>query len=128
MYCGTILHLHCTCLFLTNRIVFQKRNKPVEPPKQPKAAPFFLPTLSGLVPKFVTGGDEGDIPDEEAAASKIINLGKLEPLSEFQRSLEDCYSTYDCEQTNSVYSGTSDKELSEIGTTKDTCFNPMLIL
>lgn len=28
------------------------RNKPKEPPKVPKAAPFFLPTVAGLDPKF----------------------------------------------------------------------------
>ena len=78
----------------------QKRNRPVEPPKQPKPAPFFLPTLTGLVPKFVAGEDEGDIPNDEVAASKIVDLGKLEPLSEFQRTLEDCYVTENCEQTS----------------------------
>lgn len=30
----------------------QKRNKPKEPPKVPKAAPFFIPTVPGLVPQF----------------------------------------------------------------------------
>ena len=90
----TIFVQNCNCL------PFQKRNKPVEPPKQPKPAPFFLPSLTGLVPRFVAGGDEGDIPDVEAAASKIVNLEKLEPLSEFQRALEDCHITQDCEQNS----------------------------
>ena len=82
-------------------VFFQKRNRPLEPPKQPKAAPFFLPTLAGLVPEFVTRGDEGDIPDVEAAASKILDLGKLEPLSPFQRTLEDTCVTHDCERRKS---------------------------
>lgn len=30
----------------------QKRNKPKQPPKLPKAAPFFIPTIPGLVPQF----------------------------------------------------------------------------
>ena len=36
------------------------RNKPKEPPKVPKAAPFFLPTIPGLQPKFAAPekGDE----------------------------------------------------------------------
>ena len=76
--------------------LLQKRNKPTDPPKQLKQAPFFLPTLTGLVPKFITGDNEGDIPDTESAGSKIVNLEKLEPLSEFQRLLEDCSSTEDC--------------------------------
>lgn len=33
------------------------RNKPKEPPKVPKAAPFFLPTIPGLQPKFAAPGD-----------------------------------------------------------------------
>ena len=28
------------------------RNKPKEPPKKPKSAPFFLPTVAGLETKF----------------------------------------------------------------------------
>ena len=32
--------------------IFQKRNKPKEPPKVPKSAPFFIPTVAGLEPKF----------------------------------------------------------------------------
>ena len=40
---------------------FQKRNKPKEPPKAPKAAPFFLPTTQELVPKFLqTEEDQAD--------------------------------------------------------------------
>lgn len=31
---------------------FQLRNKPKEPPKKPKAAPFFLPTIAGVEAKF----------------------------------------------------------------------------
>ena len=34
------------------------RNKPKEPPKVPKAAPFFLPTVAGLEPKFDVGKGE----------------------------------------------------------------------
>ena len=34
--------------------IFQKRNKPKEPPKVPKSAPFFIPTVAGLEPKFAT--------------------------------------------------------------------------
>lgn len=32
--------------------LLQKKNKPKEPPKLPKAAPFFIPTIPGLVPQF----------------------------------------------------------------------------
>uniref|UniRef100_A0A673L199 WD repeat-containing protein 36-like n=1 Tax=Sinocyclocheilus rhinocerous TaxID=307959 RepID=A0A673L199_9TELE len=32
--------------------IIKKKNKPKEPPKLPKAAPFFIPTIPGLVPQF----------------------------------------------------------------------------
>ena len=35
----------------------QERNKPKEPPKPPAQAPFFLPTLPGLEPKFLPAKD-----------------------------------------------------------------------
>lgn len=68
------------------------RNKPIEPPKQPKEAPFFLPTLPGLEPKFIPLS-ESDIPLNEPSASRIINLGKLKPATVFARSLKECVST-----------------------------------
>lgn len=40
------------------------RNKPKEPPKVPKAAPFFLPTIAGLQPKF-------DIQDDKEEGDKV---------------------------------------------------------
>ncbi|KAI8926926.1 Utp21 specific WD40 associated putative domain-containing protein [Entophlyctis helioformis] len=35
----------------------KKRNKPIEAPKAPAQAPFFLPTLPGAVPKFAVSDD-----------------------------------------------------------------------
>lgn len=32
--------------------ILQERNKPKQPPKKPKAAPFFLPTIAGIETKF----------------------------------------------------------------------------
>lgn len=40
------------CLHQTNRALFQQRNKPKEAPKVPEQAPFFLPTLPGVEPRF----------------------------------------------------------------------------
>lgn len=40
------------------------RNKPKEPPKVPKAAPFFLPTIAGLQPNF-------DIQDDKEEGDKV---------------------------------------------------------
>ena len=45
---------------LTVHFVAQARNKPIEPPKAPKAAPFFLPTLSGVRPEFIIDTDTND--------------------------------------------------------------------
>ncbi|CAH1267292.1 WDR36 [Branchiostoma lanceolatum] len=71
---------------LTNLELIKKRNKPKEPPKVPKAAPFFLPTIPGLEIKFAP---EEETPKEEPS-SKIINLSSLQPQSEFQRLLQGC--------------------------------------
>ncbi|TRY54325.1 hypothetical protein DNTS_021301 [Danionella cerebrum] len=58
--------------------IIKKRNKPKEPPKVPKAAPFFLPTIPGLVPQFSLSN----------TASKVVNLGVLAQKSSFYRLLE----------------------------------------
>ena len=39
----------------------QERNKPKEPPKVPKVAPFFLPTIPGLQPQFAPIGEDEDL-------------------------------------------------------------------
>lgn len=46
-------------------VSLQERNKPKQPPKAPKAAPFFLPTIPGLEPKF-------DIPQEDETSKVRI--------------------------------------------------------
>lgn len=77
--------------------VIKRHNKPTEPPKQPKQAPFFLPTLPGLQPKFTSAKEEDDeIPALEGVGSKILNLGELVPLSEFQRTLQCSASEGEC--------------------------------
>ena len=83
---------------LLNLDVIKQRNKPVEPPKASKLAPFFLPTLPGLQPKFLPAEDDSEIPVAEAdGGSKILNLGELKPLSEFQKCLQQCASSKQCE-------------------------------
>ncbi|XP_057214990.1 WD repeat-containing protein 36 isoform X2 [Triplophysa rosa] len=63
--------------------VIKKRNKPKEPPKLPKAAPFFIPTIPGLVPQFA-------VPDPTTEEqSKVVNLGVLSQKSTFYIQLED---------------------------------------
>ena len=83
---------------LLNLDVIKQRNKPVEPPKAPKLAPFFLPTLPGLQPKFLPAQDDSEIPETEAGGgSKILNLGELKPLTEFQKCLQQCSRRQQCE-------------------------------
>lgn len=59
------------------------RNKPKEPPKVPKAAPFFLPTIAGLQPKFdiQDNKEEGDKVSPQystyTARSSLIKISKL---------------------------------------------------
>lgn len=76
--------------------VIKQHNKPTEPPKRPKQAPFFLSTTAGLQPKFVAVAEEGVIPAVEGEGSKILNLGKLVPLSEFQSVLQQCAAVDQC--------------------------------
>ncbi|NXF88804.1 WDR36 protein, partial [Eubucco bourcierii] len=67
--------------------VIKKKNKPREPPKVPKSAPFFIPTVPGLIPRYVA-------PEEESETqSKVVNLGVLVQKSDFYIHLEDALST-----------------------------------
>jgi len=51
--------------------VIKAKNKPKAPPKKPKAAPFFLPTIPGLETKF----DLSDLPKDAEDQSRTLNLG-----------------------------------------------------
>ncbi|XP_010017849.1 PREDICTED: WD repeat-containing protein 36-like, partial [Nestor notabilis] len=62
--------------------VIKKKNKPREPPKVPKSAPFFIPTVPGLIPHYVTPREEND------TQSKVVNLGVLGQKSDFHIHLE----------------------------------------
>lgn len=75
--------------------IIKQHNKPKDPPKQPKQAPFFLPTVPGLQPKFTAAADD-EIPVLEGVGSKILNLGKLVPLSEFQKTLLQSTNAEEC--------------------------------
>ncbi|XP_077062492.1 WD repeat-containing protein 36 [Siphateles boraxobius] len=63
--------------------IIKKKNKPKEPPKLPKAAPFFIPTIPGLVPQFA----QPNTPSE--GQSKVVNLGVLAQKSTFYLQLEN---------------------------------------
>uniref|UniRef100_A0A6B2KXS5 Uncharacterized protein n=1 Tax=Arcella intermedia TaxID=1963864 RepID=A0A6B2KXS5_9EUKA len=71
---------------LLNLELIKERNKPKLPPKKPQNAPFFLPTLPGLTPKFITAPEDEVIPSP--AQSKIINFAALRPKTRFITLLE----------------------------------------
>ncbi|KAL5017247.1 hypothetical protein ScPMuIL_006836 [Solemya velum] len=64
-------------LNLLNLDVIKKRNKPKESLKVPKAAPFFLPTIPGLQPKFSSETD-----DLSPNMKSMVLKGQLLPLSD----------------------------------------------
>lgn len=63
--------------------VIRRRNKPVAPPAAPASAPFFLPTLPGLMPRF-----SSPAATEQEAQSKLVSWGSLSQRSEFGAALE----------------------------------------
>lgn len=64
--------------------VIKKRNKPKEPPKKPKQAPFFLPTVAGLDIAFDVNG-AGDDNENSHPRSKVT-----ENLTTFGIVLKKC--------------------------------------
>ncbi|KAG0493288.1 hypothetical protein HPP92_004282 [Vanilla planifolia] len=76
---------------LTNLDVIKARNKPIEPPKKPEKAPFFLPsvsTLSGQIsfkPNKVSKDEKKDMQTQEAHRTR-----KLDASSPFCQLLQSC--------------------------------------
>ena len=64
---------------LLNLDVISARNKPVEPPKQPESAPFFLPTAEGVERSFVP--PPATEPDAEPEAEGDAEGGAAEGAS-----------------------------------------------
>ncbi|XP_037607717.1 WD repeat-containing protein 36 [Sebastes umbrosus] len=61
----------------------KRRNKPVAPPAAAAAAPFFLPTLPGLTPRFTS-----PTATQQETQSKLLRWGLLSQRSEFSSDLE----------------------------------------
>lgn len=53
--------------------LIKKRNKPKEPPKKPKAAPFFIPTISGLETTFDTSKNDNTEEGDENLQSRVLS-------------------------------------------------------
>jgi len=70
---------------LLNLETIKKRNKPKETPKTPERAPFFLPTLPGVDPKFVAAKNSDDTG---VSKSKLVQMWTLRPQTDFITLLE----------------------------------------
>jgi len=53
--------------------LIKKRNKPKQPPKKPKAAPFFLPTISGLETTFDLSQKDKDEENDASRNSRLLS-------------------------------------------------------
>lgn len=74
---------------LLNLDIIKRRNKPKQPPKTPKAAPFFIPTVPSLNLQFdLTNARQND-------DSKLLIPQNLLNLSEFGKMLQDTVDTED---------------------------------
>merc|ERR1711990_411064 len=58
-------------LNLLNLDVIKAKNKPKAPPKKPKAAPFFLPTIPGLATQFDLSAVEKAAAEEDSLKSTV---------------------------------------------------------
>lgn len=74
--------------------VIKKKNKPVEPPKVPKAAPFFIPTVPGLEFKLAAPEEESS---KDGGGSKIRSIDSFEMLTQFGKLLKAAESGKDYE-------------------------------
>ncbi|KAJ7087871.1 Utp21-domain-containing protein [Mycena epipterygia] len=80
---------------LLNLEVIQQRNKPKEPPKAPEQAPFFLPTLPGVEPRFAPEQKKpGDTPKKDTRRLQQATAGTR---SVFHEKLTACDASGDYE-------------------------------
>lgn len=94
---------------LVNLDLIKARNKPIEPPKKPKAAPFFLPTLAGLEMKFdlTTSTEQG----EQDANSKTLQSSMFDMDTEFQAILKRSCKCQDYSSTIEKLKGMSPSQI-----------------
>ncbi|XP_042008397.1 WD repeat-containing protein 36-like isoform X2 [Salvia splendens] len=75
---------------LINLDIIKARNKPIEPPKKPEKAPFFLPSIPSLSGEIVfktRESAEGD-KDSQAGETKSRKIKADSPVSEFLQFLQ----------------------------------------
>lgn len=73
----------------------QARNKPVEPPKKPEKAPFFLPSIPSLSGEILFKPN-GEATEEKDMEKKMIGKKKLDLSSQFILLLHSCMETKNC--------------------------------
>ncbi|KAM3874000.1 WD repeat-containing protein 36 [Diretmus argenteus] len=86
------LQPECRWKSLLHLDAIRKRNKPTAPPVA-AAAPFFLPTLSGLTPRFASPAST-----QQEVQSKVLNWGVLAQKSHFCAALESAVKSNTYEQ------------------------------
>lgn len=86
-----------SCLFNLN-FTFQVRNKPIEPPKKPEKAPFFLPSVPSLSGEVLF--EPGKVSEKEndgIGDGKQMNKSRLDmPPSRFLHLLQSSKETDSC--------------------------------
>lgn len=77
---------------LTNLDIIKARNKPIEPPKKPEKAPFFLPSVPSLSGEilFKPNGVAKDDPKDIKIQDTAQKLNKLDLSSAFCLLLQSC--------------------------------------
>lgn len=77
---------------------FQARNKPIEPPKKPEKAPFFLPSIPSLSGEISFKPSEST-NDEDAENDREENKRRSDlPPSQFQQLLQSSAEVGNCER------------------------------
>ncbi|CDO73537.1 hypothetical protein BN946_scf185014.g7, partial [Trametes cinnabarina] len=74
---------------LLNLEVIQQRNKPKEPPKQPEKAPFFLPTLPGVEPRFAL--EQKKAEEKKKKETKRLQRAAAATESIFYKKLSEAH-------------------------------------
>lgn len=85
--------------------IIKKRNKPVEPPKVPKQAPFFLPTIDSLEMKFDFSAAVNEKNEQQKNSSRLKTISNL---TAFGKLLESHSSEDERMQTNVEQSAAAD--------------------
>lgn len=75
--------------------VIRQRNKPIEPPKKPEKAPFFLPSLQERQARPGGASEEQDLAELEQERSRIMKMDRSGSQSKFTTLLQKCGESQD---------------------------------